>query len=358
MKNKLRAVSALLCAALTCLSVPAGGGLLTEPPVRVSAADDQDLILHYSSEAGTNFSGNAWDNDEAFYKALPLGNGRIGAMVYCNCPTERFDLNEATFWSGGPGNNNKKVSAETMERCWQQMQAGNYRDADGTIGASMIGGGEAKYQSVGTLNLDLGHKGVTGYDRFLDMNTAVAGCTYQYQGSTYRRESFVSHPDQVLVTRISADKAGGVSLTASYDCSLTGQYTVEADGSDTLVMNGHGDSEYGMPYAVWFSTRTKVMPEGGSVSVSGNRISVTGADAVVILTAVRTNFIDYATCNGDEKGDCAADLNAAARKSYSDLYAAHLDDYQALFGRGPHRSRGRARDHGGRRRRPDAHRHG
>ncbi len=334
MKKRSRTLSACLCAALTALTAFSSPmSVLREPAVIVSAASDQDLILHYSSEAGTNFTGNAWDNDEAFYKALPLGNGRIGAMVYGNCPTERFDLNEATFWSGGPGNNNKQVSSETMERCWQQMLAGNYRDADGTIGNSMIGGGEAKYQSVGTLNLDLGHKGVTGYDRYLDMNTGVAGCSYQYQGKTYKRESFVSHPDQVLVTRIFADGSGSVSLTASYDCSLTGQYTIESDGSDTIVMNGHGDSEYGMPYAVWFSTRTKVIPEGGTVSVSGNRISVSGADSVTVLTAVRTNFVDYATCNGDEKGDCAKDLNAASKKSFDTLYQAHLEDYQELFSR-------------------------
>ena len=334
MRKRTRTVSACISAALTAMAALSSSmSVLNQPQLQVSAVSDQDLILHYSTEAGTNFSGNAWDNDEAFYKALPLGNGRIGAMVYGNCPTERFDLNEATFWSGGPGSNNKAVSSDTMERCWQQMLAGNYRDADGTIGASMIGGGEAKYQSVGTLNLDLGHKGVTGYDRFLDMNTAVAGCSYQYEGKRYKRESFVSHPDQVLVTRISSDSAGAVSLTASYDCSLTGQFSVDSDGSDTIVMNGHGDSEYGMPYAVWFSTRTKVIPEGGTVSVSGNRISVSGADAVTVLTTVRTNFIDFETCNGDEKGDCAKDMNAASQKSYDALYTAHLNDYQELFSR-------------------------
>ena len=334
MKKMLRTISACLCAALAVSPVFTGQmPILPVPAVTVNAASDNDLVLHYNSEAGTNFTGNAWDNDEAFYKALPLGNGRIGAMVYGNCPTERFDLNEATFWSGGPGNNNKVVSSDTMERCWQQMLAGNYRDADGTIGNSMIGGGEAKYQSVGTLNLDLGHRGVTGYDRFLDMNTAVAGCSYQYQGKNYKRESFVSHPDQVLVTRISCDSAASVSLTASYDCSLTGQYEISADGNDTIVMNGHGDSEYGMPYAVWFSTRTKVISEGGSVSVSGNKINVSGADSVTVLTTVRTNFVDYATCNGDEKGNCAKDLAAASAKSFDALYSAHLKDYQDLFSR-------------------------
>ena len=331
MKEIQKKIHAAFCAAILVSGI--AGGMPVGQPMTVHAASDSDLVLHYSTSAGNNNSGNAWDNDESFYKALPLGNGRIGAMVYGNCPAERFDLNEATFWSGGPGNNHKTVSKDTMERCWNQMLAGNYKDADGTIGAAMIGGGEAKYQSVGTLNLDLGHRSPADYSRWLDMNTAVAGCSYTVSGKQYTRESFVSYPDQVLVTRITCDSPASVSLSASYDCSLTGQYTRETDGSDTIVMNGHGDSEYGMPFAVWFSTRTKVIPQGGTVRAGDNAVRVSDADSVVILTSVRTNYVDYATCNGDEKGNAAKDLAAASAKSYDDLLSAHLADYQELFAR-------------------------
>ncbi len=335
MKSFVRRFSAAVCALVLASAAFSGAvpSLRSASVQPVSAAEDSDLILHYSTSAGTKFSGNAWDNDESFYKALPLGNGRLGAMVYGNCPTERFDLNEATFWSGGPGNNNKKVSADTMERCWQQMLAGKYKDADGTIGSQMIGGGEAKYQSIGTLNLDTGHSNVANYDRWLDMNTAIAGCSYTANGKRYTRESFVSYPDQVIVTRISCESAGSVSLTASYDCSLKDQFSVATDGDDTLVMNGHGDSEYGMPFAVWFSTRTKVIPEGGKVSAGGGKVTVTGADSVLVLTSIRTNYVDSRTCNGDEKGNAAKDLEAAAGKSFSELKSAHLADYQELFSR-------------------------
>lgn len=333
MKQHKRII-ACLCAA--ALSVTALGGQypnMQSNPVSAETVSDPDLIMRYNTSAGTNFSGNAWDNDESFYKALPLGNGRIGAMVYGNCPEERFDLNEATFWSGGPGSNNKAVSADTMNYCWQQMLSGDYKGADGTIGSQMIGGGMAKYQSVGTLNLNLGHRNVTDYNRQLDLNTAVASTDYTCEGKRYHRSSFVSHPDQVLVTQITCESAGSVSLSAAYDCSLEGQFSIAADGSDTLVMNGHGDSGYGMPYAVWFSTRTKVIPKGGTVSAANNRINVSGADSVLILTTVRTNFVDYATCNADEKGNAAADLERAAKKSYDELYAAHEADYTELFDR-------------------------
>ena len=333
MKQIYKKITACACAAVLVSGIAAGLPAPAQMSLTAFAASDSDLILHYSTSAGYNNTGNAWDNDESFYKALPLGNGRIGAMVYGNCPSERFDLNEATFWSGGPGNNHKTVSSDTMERCWNQMMAGNYRDADGTIGAAMIGGGEAKYQSVGTLNVDCGARDAANYERWLDMNTAIAGCSYTVGGKRYTRESFVSHPDQVLVTRITCDSPGSVSVSASYDCSLTGQFTRETDGNDTLVMNGHGDDEYGMPHAVYFSSRTKVIPDGGTVSAGDNAVRVSGADSVVILTSVRTNFIDYATCNGDEKGNAAKDLAAAAKKSYDDLLSAHLADYQELFSR-------------------------
>ncbi len=306
----------------------------------VSAADqtasssytDNDLKLWYNSMAGTNFSGNAYDNNEAFYKALPLGNGRIGAMVYGNCPDERIDLNEATFWSSGPSNNNKSGAANSLKTAQDQMFAENYTAGTNTV-KGMIGGGEAKYQSVGNLKLAFGHSTVSNYSRQLDMNTGVVSSDYIYNGKSYHRESFVSYPDQVMVTKITCNSAGSVSFTASYECSLTGQYTLSTAGSDTMIMNGHADTDNNIPYAVWFSTRSKILNTNGSVSANSNKITVTNADSVVILTSVRTNFVDYKTCNADEKGKATADITNASTKDYTTLYNNHVADYQKLFQR-------------------------
>jgi len=146
-----------------------------------AAVADNDLKLWYNSMAGTNFSGNAYDLNESFYKALPLGNGRIGAMVYGNYPNEKIDLNEATFWSSGPGNNNKAGAANLLKTAQDQLFAGQYIAGSNTV-ANMIGGGEAKYQSVGDLTLAFGHSSVSGYSRQLDMNTGVVSCGYTYNG--------------------------------------------------------------------------------------------------------------------------------------------------------------------------------
>jgi len=297
-----------------------------------AASQDNDLKLLYNSMAGTNFSGDAYDINESFYKALPLGNGRIGAMVYSNYPDERIDLNESTFWSSGPSNNNKAGAANSLKTAQDQLFAGQYTTGTATV-KNMIGGGEARYQSVGDLKLAFGHSSVSGYSRQLDMNTGVVSCDYTYNGKIYHRESFVSYPDQVMVTKITCSSAGSVSFTASYESSLSGQYTNSTSGADTLVMNGHADSDNGVSYAVWFSTRSKIINTNGSVAASGNNITVTNADSAVILTSVRTNFVNYKTVNGDEKGKATTDITNASVKTYDTLYNNHVADYQNLFQR-------------------------
>ncbi len=303
------------------------------PPNAVTAAafHDDDLVMRYNSPAGTHNENNAWDNSESFYRALPLGNGRIGATVYGNCPEEWFDLNECTVWSSGPGNNNHDGAANYLGQVQQMIAAGQYSQADGVISANMIGGGQAKYQKVGMLRLSLGHTDVGSYSRQLDLNDAVAKTTYTCGGKTYTRETFVSHPDEVMVTRISCDAPGSVSLSAGYADILNG--VSETDGNDTLVANGHGDNDLFVRGAVYFSTRSKFINDGGSVSAGSGKVTVSNADSVLILTVVRTNYIDSKTCNGDEKGDAAKDIARVADMSYDDLYARHIKDYQSLFHR-------------------------
>ncbi|MBP0977819.1 MAG: carbohydrate-binding protein, partial [Oscillospiraceae bacterium] len=137
--------------------------------------------------------------------------------------------------------------------------------------------------------------------------------------------------DQVMVTRITCESAGSVSMTVGYDGLLNGAVT--NDGHDTLVANGHGDEDCWTKGVVYYSARTKVIGDGGTVSASNGKVNVNGCDSVMILTTIRTNFVDAQTCNGDEKGDAAADMKKAEGKSWDELYENHLKDYQALFKR-------------------------
>ena len=324
-------------ATVVCMAIPFAADVTelseknTSNYVSAAVAYDDDLVLRYNTMAGTASSGNAWNNSESFYRALPLGNGRIGAMVYGNCPNEIIDLNECTVWSSGPGNNNKKGAASYLAQVQSLLASGKYAEANRIIGQNMIGGGQAKYQMVGSLRLALGHENVSDYSRQLDMNDAVAVTTYTYNGKKYKRETFVSYPDQIMVTRITCDKPGSVSLTADYTNVLNG--TVTSDGNDTIVANGHGDGDLGIGGAVYFSSRSKFINENGSVNSANGKVNVTGADSLLILTSVRTNYIDYKTCNGDEKGDALADISKKSSLSYDTLYHNHAEDYQELFKR-------------------------
>ena len=329
--KKMLSVCLSACMILPLASGIPGADVVTTVTNAAEYPYDDDMVMRYDSMAGNINTNNAWNNDESFYRALPVGNGRIGGMVYGNYPDELIDLNECTVWSSGPSNNNKQGAASYLKQAQDLLKSGKYKEANDLIGSKMIGGGEAKYQMVGGLKLSFGHKNVTGYTRLLDMNDAVARTEYTCNGVKYLRETFVSHPDQVMVTRITADKSGSVSMTLGYENVLNGG--ASAEGNDTLVANGHGSDDNFVKGAVYFSSRTKVIPEKGSVSAGNGTLNVSNADSVLILTSVRTNFVDYKTCNGDEKGDAKADLAAAEKKTYDQLYSAHKADYQELFKR-------------------------
>ena len=332
MKIMKKVISACLS---VCLTFPLFSGIpfISGENAAYAAeyAYDDDLVMRYTSSAGYVNTNNAFNNNESFYRALPVGNGRIGGMVYGNCPDELIDLNECTVWSSGPSNNNRDGASNYLKEAQDLLKNGKYREANSLIGGKMIGGGEAKYQMVGGLKLSFGHKDVGGYTRTLDMNDAVARTEYTCGGVKFVRETFVSHPDQVMVTRITADKKGAVSMSLGYENILNGGVTT--DGNDTLVANGHGSDDNWVKGAVYFSTRSKVIPESGTVSAGGGKVEVKGADSVMILTSVRTNFIDYKTCNGDEKSDAAKDISKAEKLTYDQLYEAHKADYQSLFKR-------------------------
>ena len=332
--HKLRKAIAALCVSAMVLG-PAQY-LPYTPSVNdyVAAADsvisDPDLIMRYTSQAGTYSKDNAFDNAESFYKALPLGNGRIGAMVYGNCPTEWIDLNECTVWSAGPGSNDREGAAGYLKEVQQLLSAGKYKEANDIIGSKMIGGGQAKYQKVGMIKIATGHENVQDYTRQLDLNTGLATTEYTCNGKHYIRESFVSYPDQVMVTRISCKDSGSVSFSAGYDGLLNGNVSIDGD---TLVATGHGDDDCWTKGAVYYCARTKLISDGGNISSGNNRLNVEGADSVTMITAIRTNFIDSQTCNGDEKGDCAKDMKRVEGMSYDELYKRHSEDFSSLIHR-------------------------
>lgn len=272
-----------------------------------------DLSLWYNKDAGTVFT-----------DALPIGNGRIGGMVYGTVAKDMIGLNESTVWSGNPGNNNKSGASNSLATARSQIFAGNYTAADATV-SNMIGYGQERFQPVGNLYLAFAGHTASNYYRELNLKNAVAKTTYTYNGVNYTREYFASYPDQVIVVRLTASQAGKITFTASMDSPQTPVSTA-ATGGNTLILNGQAD-------AIKFQNRLKVVNEGGTISTTNGSVTVTDANSATLYLAIGTNFNAYNNVTGDFAARATNYINNLGTKTYAQVLNAHVTDYQALFNR-------------------------
>ncbi|MBL7140621.1 MAG: glycoside hydrolase N-terminal domain-containing protein [Planctomycetes bacterium] len=277
----------------------------------------------------------------AWREALPVGNGRLGCMVFGGIAQERFALNEDTVWSGAPipvpddpglAGRIPEVRrllfeeqyAEAEKLMWEIVEPVS-KFHDQFFGSAQILG-----------NLDLRFDGldaVSDYRRDLDLDSAIARTRFACDGVTFTREVFSSEPDQVIVARFAADKPGSITFTASL--TRPERFTTRADGSDALVMSGQLPGSRGAENGLHYIARVKAVAEGGTVAVQDNALRIEGADAVTLLIAAGT---DYLPKPPDFRGNpheeiTAGQLAAAAAKSYDALRSAHLATHQALMRR-------------------------
>jgi|GEM_PF-100848 len=277
-----------------------------------------------------------WYNKPAsvWNEALPIGNGRLGAMVYGDPAKEQIQLNEGTFWSGGPSRNDNSKALSVLSTVRQNIFNGDYSSAgnlaNSNIVATTLHG--SIYQVLGNLNLAFtGNSSYSNYYRELDLENAKFTTTFNANGVTYKREVFASQPDQVIVVRLTASVPGKLTFTASFDGSL--KQSVKAVNTKTLEMTGLSSTHEGVTGQVKFDARAKIINTGGSTAISGSSIKVTSANEVVILISIATNFVDYQTITDNEVTKCTAYLSAAETKSYSNLVNNHIAAYQKYFNR-------------------------
>lgn len=278
----------------------------------VVAAPTTSHVLWYNSDAGTTFT-----------NALPIGNGYMGGMVYGGVSKDVINLNEGTVWNSGPGSNNKSGSASKLGQIRNALFSGDYKTAEDMTG-SFSTYDIAKFQPVGDLVLDFGHTG-TDYRRELDLETAIAKTTYTSGGVKYTREYFANYPDNVIVVRISADASGKVNFSASLTSPHTNK-SVKNVGSDGLTLDATINS-------IKFQTRFVVKADGGKVSAGYNSVKVEGANSAYIILNTGTNFVSFDNVTGNPGERAEAAVTAASKKTYDQLKAAHLKDYQELYNR-------------------------
>ncbi|HVX66227.1 MAG TPA: glycoside hydrolase family 95 protein, partial [Bryobacteraceae bacterium] len=302
-------------------------------------ADPASLTLWYRAPA------TKW------VEALPLGNGRLGAMLFGGIEAERLQLNEDTLWSGPPqseGNNPeaKQVLPEVRRLILEQEK---YAEAN-ELTKKMQGSYTEAYEPLGDLNLTFaGASGAGDYRRELNIDTAVARIRYRAGGVSFAREVFSSAADQVIAIRLTADRPGSVS----FKLALTTPHraSVRAEGN-TLGLEGkapsHSDPVYvdkadAIQYdeaegrGMRFDARVRIAAEGGKITAGGDALLVEAADAATILLAAATGFRGFDQAPDTPAAELARrttrQLDAAARKPYAKLLADHVADYQRLFRR-------------------------
>lgn len=275
--------------------------------------------------------------------ALPVGNGRIGAMVFGGTEDERIQVNEDTLWGSGPHDYTNPDAYPHLQEIRDLIFAGKIAEAE-KVSAGVMGNPKLlmPYQPFCDIRLHFpGHGAATNYLRDLNLNDALNENAYTVNGVTFRREVFASFPDQVLVVRITASQPGQLAFSIQLDSPQSGA-TVESIADDTLQLTGQIQPRQNRPYSwtgSWdkpgmrFAGLLKVMHEGGAVHAEGQRLEVSGADSVTMLFSAATSFRNYRDISGDALAAARAYLTRASTHSYDSLLKRHLDDYRPLFSR-------------------------
>jgi len=265
-------------------------------------------------------------------QALPVGNGRLGAMVFGGIVQEHFTLNEDTLWSGGPYDPTNPEALAALPRVRALIFAAKYREAHKLAEAKMMARPmwQAAYEPVGSLLLTFPEVAIIeNYRRDLDLDMAIARVSYQAHGVHFVREVFASPIDQVIVVRLSADKPGQIEFVAHLSTAQTATVSTTADG--TLVLSGRNGKSPAGPGKLKFEARVRVASVGGKTIVGKDAVSVEGADSATLLVAMATSFKSFKDVSGDPEAQSKRQLAAAAAKSYQDLRAAHIAEHQRLF---------------------------
>ena len=267
-------------------------------------------------------------------QALPIGNGRLAAMVYGGTSKETLQLNEGTIWAGGPHDYDNLEALNALSQIRELIFANELKQAQDLVNAHFMGRpvGQAPYQTVGNLELDFDSPAApTDYRRRLDLETALLTVSYHAGGVRYLRETFASAPDQVIILRLTADHPGKISFTLRY--AGPQKVSVGKQGLDTLVLEGTGSEAHGKAATVKFQVLTRVLPEGGQVVEAADSLRVVGADAVTLLVSIGSSYRSYKDIEGDAGQMAQKPMAKAAGRSYAALRQAHLADYQPRFRR-------------------------
>lgn len=281
------------------------------------------LKLWYNQPAG-----NVWEN------ALPVGNGRLGAMVYGNTDTETVQLNEHTLWSGSPNRNDNVAALQALPEIRQLIFAGKYKEADRLAGRSIISTTSQgqMFEPLGSLKIVFpALQSISNYRRELDIEKAVAKTIYTAGGVTYTREAIASFTERVVVLHLTADKPNSLSFNAFF--STPQPNAVKTASGSQLVIAGTTIGHETVPGGIRYKGIARLKLNGGTVTANDSVLTVNKASEVTIYISIATNFNNYHDITGDENKRAEGFLAHAYPQSFHQLLGSHVAAYQHYFNR-------------------------
>lgn len=277
-------------------------------------------------------------------EALPVGNGRLGAMVFGGTQLEHLQLNEETLWSGGPYDPVVKGAAAALPEIRQLLFAGKVAQAHDLFGRSMMGRPyeQMKYQPLGDLLLSFpGHERAVAYRRELDLADAMARTSYRVDGITYTREVFASAPDQAIIVRLTADRPASISFSAELRGSRnpahsnygTDYFTMDGLAPNALRLTGKSTDYLGIAGRLRYEARVVAQAEGGTTTVDYRTLRVADATSVTLVFVAATSFVRYDDVSADPASRVQQTLAKLAALSFAQLRSRHIAEYQGWFKR-------------------------
>jgi alpha-L-fucosidase 2 len=276
-----------------------------------------------------------WYNAPAkkWVEALPIGNGRIGAMVFGTTAQEKIQLNEETVWAGQPNKNINPNALEALPEIRKLMFAGKFKEAQNLVDAKVMPKTNQgmSYQPVGDLNISFpGHEKVENYYRDLDISSAIATTKYSIDGVEYKRETFSAFTGQVIVVRLTASQKGKINFSAGL--STLQNSDIRAEG-DELILKGISGNQEGLEGKVKFTAKVKIIPEQGELSANGIGITVKEANSATLYISMASNFVNYHDISGNPDEKATNYLQTALQKGYDNLRSEHIAYYRGYFNR-------------------------
>ncbi len=285
-----------------------------------------------------NKPASQWD------EALPVGNGRLGAMVYGKTDEEIIQFNEDTYWSGGPYSTVVKGGYKDLPAIQRMVFDGHFLEAHNLFGRSLMGYPveQQKYQSLANLHLLFPKQdSVINYKRWINLEDATTGISYSMGAVNYQREIFSSAPDQVIVIRLTADHPGSINFSANlrgvrnqtHSNYATDYFRMDGMGTDALQLTGKSADYMGIKGQLKYKAVLKAVTEGGTMHVDGYTLTIKNANAVTLYIVAATNFVNYKDVSANVEERIQQYLLVLKNKNYAAIRAAHVQDHQQLFAR-------------------------